>query len=59
VVVVMVWGGISTLLSSYNQEWKDRYLKYEVLLVLQDVNSFRMVLPFEVEEEGQYERKRI
>lgn len=45
--------------SSYNQEWKDKYLKYEVLLFLQDVNSVRMVLHFEVEEEGQYERKSI
>jgi len=50
---------ICALLSSDNQEWKDRYLKYEVLMVLQDVNSVRMILNFEVEEEGQYERKRI
>jgi hypothetical protein len=50
---------VGTRKSSYNQEWKDRYLKYEVLLVVQDVNSVRMVLHFEMEEEGQYERKRI
>jgi hypothetical protein len=52
-------GKISAVLSSYIREWKDRYLKSQVWLVIWDVISVRMGLHFGVKVKGQFERKRL